>query len=580
MKKQYSDFLLSLSFMIVAFILSGIAINAYSQTQVEPSYTPCDANDLQCDLDTINTYLFQMTYMPYDGPYPDPPQGGCGMDNPNWFAFVAGDSILKVTLDVRHCTTGSSGPGVQMTIYDGDPQCSINGSNLFVQGLNYIAGRCNPPMDMGTYTYVFSATPGHTYYILLDGWSSSLCEININIEQGGVLPALDQPVQPGRVYTDGFNGPDSLCLGAKRYTFSIDDFPIGAAQAIWVLPNGDTLISELGSSEITIIDSIYNFFSEPGEFELCVSVVNPCDQSPFACRTYYIDEPGIAFSSAEVCYGEIYNWLYDIDTKELGPGGYIFEEFAETPQGCLVEYHLELTITPFDDVFIEPLEGPYCIGDVIEITGSHDSGKFYTDRWDDFLTDHGDGTATFITGAMDFVHLFYTYTDTVLGCSTTADYIISNITPLPILYNSDTSIESGDSAIIGVQPEENVVYSWSTGETGSYISVTEEGDYTLTAVDTISGCENSIVINVTVVVSVISIEETKLNLYPNPFKNMLTIESLDYIGRFKLMNSQSVIYTDGMFRQGEILRINSSSWPPGTYYMILEGARSIKLIKQ
>lgn len=426
MKKQYTDFLLRLSFLVATFILSGIAINAYSQVRVEPAATPCDI-EIQCLLDTVSNYSIQMTTMPYSGPYPDPPQGGCGMDNPHWYAFVAGHSILTVTIQVKNCTQGSSGPGVQFTIYQGDPTCNIINDTLTVAGLEFLSGQCKPSMAMGTYAYVFRATPGHTYYFLLDGYANSLCEVSINIQQERVLPPLDQA----------------------------------------------------------------------------------------------------------------------------------------------------------SEVFIEPLEDSYCAGDIIEITSSHDTGGFYTNGWDDYLTDNGDGTASFLIGEnMDFVHFYYTYADTSLGCLITADYIIENIIPLPILYHDEVSIDSGDSATIGVEPEENVVYTWSTGETGSYITVTEGGDYTISAIDTISGCENSIVINVTVVVSVISIEETKLNLYPNPFKDMLTIESLDYNGGFKLMNTQSVIYTDGMFRQGETLRINSSSWPPGTYYMILEDSRSVKLMKQ
>ncbi len=581
MENKYHEILLRLSLMVIVFILFGIAENVYSQQQVEPAATPCDI-EIQCLLDTISNYSFHMTKMPYSGPYPDPPQGGCIMDNPNWFAFLAGDYLVRLTINVKDCTQGSSGQGVQLTVYRGEPTCNIIGDNLIVTGLEYIAGNCQPAMTPGTYTYTFNTTPGHTYFILLDGYGSSLCEVNINVEQGGILPTLDEPVQPGRVYTDGFNGPDSLCLGAKRYTFSIDNFPIGASHAIWALPNGDTLKSKLGSSEITVVDSLQQFFSAPGEIELCVSVLNACDQSPFACRTYYIDEPGIAASSVEICYGEVYNWVYDIDTKELGPGIHNFEEIAENPEGCLVEYQLELTITPFDDVFIHDLEDEYCFGDVIEVIGSHDSGEFRTNGLGHYLTNHGDGTATFrIDRMVDSIHLYYTYTDTILGCSITAEHIIRDIFPQPRLNHKDEIVlETGDSVTIGVQPEDSVLYTWSTGETGSYITVKEGGDYTLTAVDTISGCENSIVINVTVIVSVISIEETKLNLYPNPFKDMLTIESLDYNGGFKLMNTQSVIYTDGMFRQGETLRINSSSWPTGTYYMILEDARSIKLIKQ
>lgn len=343
MKKIYKksakglSFLVGLLFLLTPFIIHG------QETEVDPSPDPCTI-DVQCGFQAINNYVIEMGNMPYSGPYPDPPQSGCGLDNPNWFAFVAGGTAVTLTINVAHCSQGSSGPGVQLTIYEGDPECNISPGSAIITGLTYIAGRCSPAMSPGVYTYTFNTVPGYTYYMLLDGWGSSLCTVEVSIEQGGEPPALEETIEPEEVYLPEFDGPDTICLGANEIMICADDLPFGAAYTLWAMPNGDTVRSEIGAPCVLL----ENAFNEVGEVELCVAAASDCDVSPFECRTYTIAPLETIEIDAEICEGEDYFWEFDdINASGLDPGEHHFDMMVEaSAEGCMQEHKLNLIVKP------------------------------------------------------------------------------------------------------------------------------------------------------------------------------------------------------------------------------------------
>ncbi|HND88907.1 MAG TPA: T9SS type A sorting domain-containing protein [Saprospiraceae bacterium] len=119
------------------------------------------------------------------------PTGGfCSMiQNDQWFAFRASDTLVKITILPSECTNGN---GVQGAIYPDD--CSQ-------APLACIAGCAGCGAE--PFTLEFSADSGHVYYLVIDGFSGDWC--NFTITTQGVsddITDLDYRVIEGRAFWD------------------------------------------------------------------------------------------------------------------------------------------------------------------------------------------------------------------------------------------------------------------------------------------------------------------------------------------------------------------------------------------
>lgn len=128
-------------------------------------------------------------------------------------------------------------------------------------------------------------------------------------------------------------------------------------------------------------------------------------------------------------------------------------------------------------------------------------------------------------------------------------------------------------------------YLWSTGDTISYITVNELGDYWVNIVNE-NGCVSgdTIFIEVDVCTNVNDIIlEDEIGIYPNPFRNSLTIEFGEV--NTKLL-SVEVLSSNGklLYRYDnmvlETLSIHNLEMPSGNYYLVIEFIDGTKFTKK
>jgi hypothetical protein len=123
---------------------------------------------------------------------------------------------------------------------------------------------------------------------------------------------------------------------------------------------------------------------------------------------------------------------------------------------------------------------------------------------------------------------------------------IAECIPFNIDLGADQEIAEGSSVEIGVEPVEGIIYSWSSGETTSKITVDAAGEYILTGT---SNCESIIdTVAVTVITSVGLFSESQIQVYPNPVTEKLFIKGLE--GEF---------YTEIISISGAIVRQEDNS---------------------
>lgn len=168
---------------------------------------------------------------------------------------------------------------------------------------------------------------------------------------------------------------------------------------------------------------------------------------------------------------------------------------TNTSTGCSATNTVEIVVRPVPTAFI--IEGDtidFCKGQPMTLTSSNGAR---------FLWSNGDTTKTITIDSAGKYSVIVTYAN---GCRDNSLPSLVIINPLPVANGGpDPTICSGDSVLIGTGGSANNTYVWapatglssdSTAQT--YAKPTATISYTLTVTDTITGCQNSDTITVTV----------------------------------------------------------------------------------
>lgn len=150
------------------------------------------------------------------------------------------------------------------------------------------------------------------------------------------------------------------------------------------------------------------------------------------------------------------------------------------------------------------------------------------------------------------------------------DGLINNGIEIIVSYNT-----GNNSFMVSVLNDDISNYSitWNTNETTATINnINASANYTVTLTKTATGCSNSKTVNVASVTGVKYANAIgKLNIYPNPTVDFLTVETqekeynlsiFDAIGN-KVKDYQHNFKTNGV--------INVSALPKGVYYVVVAG---------
>lgn len=191
--------------------LSLIYILFITQIQAQWTVPPCPVPGLTYeDAPLLDCCLDGYSYQTDANPNVFTPPGFCGTgENGQWLAFRATYSGIIFQFDVSNCIGSQQPP-------DGGLQFQVYGIGDFCQeNLLFPIGDCFSPM--GPTSGQISAlglTPGHVYYIFIDGWSGDICDYTISI-----LDTID-PVQ---INAPSLSGPSTVGVD-QTATFTLD-FP-------------------------------------------------------------------------------------------------------------------------------------------------------------------------------------------------------------------------------------------------------------------------------------------------------------------------------------------------------------------
>jgi len=129
---------------------------------------------------------------------------GTGTHNNFWIGFTAQTNIIELEITAFNCVAQGGARGIQIAIaetncldeYETVGGNAISGSSSCTGSIAQ-GGLFNSIINIGSSELI----PGNPYYILVDGFAGSACEMVINIEDGFGTPDFDVIVSP----------PSSLC---------------------------------------------------------------------------------------------------------------------------------------------------------------------------------------------------------------------------------------------------------------------------------------------------------------------------------------------------------------------------------
>ncbi len=286
------------------------------------------------------------------------PPGFCTVvvHNGQWIAFIAGTPNLTLELFVSNCLLGN---GLEVGIY-----ASTDCSNFDL--VSECRGGFSPVPDGGSRTFTNNVplVVGQYYYLVMDGNFGDNCDWEIAVLEGSTL--VDPLLNSGTISGEALVCPD------QWYYYPLDP-PLGATEFEWTF-NG--LVQEGIPDE----GMEARFFTD-GDFEICVTASNACDEAPPSCFTVTVESIPPTEIIDFICEGDCYSI---VDTLICDAG--IYEFSLLSIEGCDSLVILDLTEIPIPIVDVEV---DICEGDTLYVgtTPYFQNGQFQETLKTDQLCD-------------------------------------------------------------------------------------------------------------------------------------------------------------------------------------------------
>jgi len=443
--------------------------------------------------------------------------------NIQWIGFIAGSENLEINLAVSNCVQG---PGLEIGIYEG-----INCENY--QQVSQCWG-AQTAVSEGTSKNFSNTVPlvvGQYYYLVMDGAFGDNCDWKFTVVSGST--------QVAPLTTSGnILGDESVC---PEFPFIYNvNAPSGATEFDWTVN---------GSAINTSADSIEYTFPNDGNYTICVTALNACDEAPPTCTVVQVNSvpdteiidflcEGDSFLVANtVIYeGGFYQFnlqnfegcdslvivdlteivtpvlnidvdICDGDTLSIGSTPFtqtgIYQEVLTSVFGCDSIINLDLFTIVCNITSDDSFTPPICFG---ESSGSIDFNIVngtppFTYTWMDLNNTLSGAGNIASAGEIATINNLPkgTYLITILDDFGNSDVIISEVTE-----PSEMSLDFAASDFNGVNVScensvdgnlqalatggvPNYIYAWSSNQTTDLINNLPAGNYTVTVTDN-SGC--------------------------------------------------------------------------------------------
>ena len=208
---------------------------------------------------------------------PDQPEFLCGNsgtpNNLSWFAFVAGDTLIDITITPTNCVTGSvfSGNpgdnliGIQSGIYS---SCGFTEDDIVTCYWDCYAAQ-GDPVNLTSDQFV----PGEVYYLFVDGCGGSVCDYTVSVNTAMQAFEVPEITTISNEYNFDLDN-DTICQGAE-VAFMLDSLDLDINYS-WSI-NPPTSEYPTGMHPVTDTNIISFVFSDEGVFDIIVFAFNECD---------------------------------------------------------------------------------------------------------------------------------------------------------------------------------------------------------------------------------------------------------------------------------------------------------------
>ncbi len=219
-----------------------------------------------CSLDCLDGFTGSMP----DMILPDQPETLCGFlgtpNNLSWFAFIAGDTLVDLTITPFNCVEGDNNLlGIQAGIYS---SCSFEAEDVVVCFHDCI-DHADAPVNLTSDEFI----PGEIYYLFVDGCGGSVCDYTVTVNSA--MQPFEVPEITTISNTYNYNlAEDTICQGAT-VAFRLDDLDLDINYSWTIYPS--TSAYPTGVHPLTDTNTVSFVFSDEGVFDIVVYAYNECD---------------------------------------------------------------------------------------------------------------------------------------------------------------------------------------------------------------------------------------------------------------------------------------------------------------
>ena len=293
-------------------------------------------------------------------------------NNPLYFGFVPNSTTVSFQFNPIICSPGSSGQlGFQWAILEG---CDLEDPTYVICDGDQLTGLVTVSYDQ--------FVPGTTYYLILDGWEGSICDIAIDVISGIAPAGLGFTADDPTHFTTSLG---DLILPGDTLDFCYEgEFTMTVHGAdnnngfFWSSPQAlSTDIIHPSQS-----DSLRLIFDEKDSlYQVCVYATTDCDDSETICFFVNVQaEPNDTLGLYEYCSADLAQgvdppgWEGNVLYNE----GTYFHTVVDAVTSCT---HLQMVTLKENTISIESKDTLFCGLDTLFYNGDTITGDYFEKQY-------------------------------------------------------------------------------------------------------------------------------------------------------------------------------------------------------
>lgn len=295
--------------------------------------------------------------------------GGQGrIQNILYFGFIANSNTVTLQINPIVCTPGNDGSGFHWGVIDG---CELEDPEFVV---------CDGEEGYAQVTVTSDEfIPGHTYYLMIDGWAGSVCTFNIDVLTG--LPSVSNPFEVDNP-THFSNDEDSFISNGDTIEFcqngTLTTKVHGSTNNngyIWSSPDPDGGGSVYFNSDADTLQFTFN--ETDSVYQFCTQAITDCDDSEEICFFVKVTTlPDDSLGVFEYCPADLASGIVPIgwECGEINNPGTYYCTLTDSITGCT---QLQYVTIVRNEASIETRDTVICGDDPFYYNGDTILGDFF-----------------------------------------------------------------------------------------------------------------------------------------------------------------------------------------------------------